>query len=190
MASSLISNTNQVHFASVLAMDNAGMVAMFEALVASGLNDFLGSMSDIFETALVEFYQNSSVRDGKVISTVQRKLVEISEELELVSVAQESIPLQIVAPIPVVPAVLPPRADIVDKGMSTADDVDHIIEQVVVETTQMDTDVEGTDVSRPDVGDQEGQRTNEMEHWLNISYEEFVAREADRMIESGSDTNE
>ncbi|KZV25405.1 hypothetical protein F511_07289 [Dorcoceras hygrometricum] len=81
MASSLISNTNQVHFASVLAMDNAEMVAMFEALVASGLNGFLGCMSDIFETALIEFYQNASVRDGKVVSTVQGKLVEISEEI-------------------------------------------------------------------------------------------------------------
>ncbi|KZV46091.1 hypothetical protein F511_24715 [Dorcoceras hygrometricum] len=81
MASSLISNTNQVHFASVLAMDNAGMVAMFEALVASGLNGFLGCMSDIFETALVEFYQNASVRDGKFISTVQGQSVEISEEV-------------------------------------------------------------------------------------------------------------
>ncbi|KZV45863.1 hypothetical protein F511_30181 [Dorcoceras hygrometricum] len=81
MASSLISNTNQVHFSSVVAMDNAGMVAMFEALVASGLNGFLGCMSDIFETALVEFYQNDSVRDGRVISTVQGKSVQISEEV-------------------------------------------------------------------------------------------------------------
>ncbi|KZV54617.1 hypothetical protein F511_02651 [Dorcoceras hygrometricum] len=81
MASSLIGNTNQVHFASVLSMDNAEMVAMFEALVASGLNGFLGCMSDIFETAPIEFYQNASVRDGKVVSTVQGKLVEISEEI-------------------------------------------------------------------------------------------------------------
>ncbi|KZV16193.1 hypothetical protein F511_37123 [Dorcoceras hygrometricum] len=81
MASSLIGNTNQVHFASVLAMDNTEMVAMFEALVASGLNGFLGFMSDIFETALIEFYQNASVRDGKVVSTVKVKLVEISEEI-------------------------------------------------------------------------------------------------------------
>ncbi|KZV46961.1 hypothetical protein F511_23563 [Dorcoceras hygrometricum] len=44
MASSLISNTNQVYFASVLAMGNADMVAMFEALVASGLNGFLGCL--------------------------------------------------------------------------------------------------------------------------------------------------
>ncbi|KZV32763.1 pentatricopeptide repeat-containing protein mitochondrial [Dorcoceras hygrometricum] len=81
MASSLVSNTNQVHFASVLAMDNSEMVAMFEALVASGLNDFLGCMSDIFESALIEFYHNASVQDDKVVSTVQGKLVEISEEI-------------------------------------------------------------------------------------------------------------
>ncbi|KZV36833.1 delphilin-like [Dorcoceras hygrometricum] len=81
MASSLISNTNQVYFASVLAMDNVGMVAMFEALVASGLNGFLGCLSDIYEAALVEFFQNASVKDGQVISTVQGKLVEISEEV-------------------------------------------------------------------------------------------------------------
>ncbi|KZV30025.1 hypothetical protein F511_33398 [Dorcoceras hygrometricum] len=67
MASSLVSNTNQVHFASVLAMDNSEMVAMFEALVASGLNGFLGCMSDISETALIEFYEKASVRDDKVL---------------------------------------------------------------------------------------------------------------------------
>ncbi|KZV38133.1 hypothetical protein F511_01660 [Dorcoceras hygrometricum] len=81
MASSLVSNTNQVHFASVLAMDNSEMVAMFEALVASGLNGFQGCMSDIFDNDLIEFYQNASVRDDKVVSTVQGKLVEISEEV-------------------------------------------------------------------------------------------------------------
>ncbi|KZV52924.1 hypothetical protein F511_19080 [Dorcoceras hygrometricum] len=81
MASSLVSNTNQVHFASVLAMDNSEMIAMFEALVASGLNGFLGCMSDIFESSLIEFYQNASVRDDKFVSTVQGKLVEISEEV-------------------------------------------------------------------------------------------------------------
>ncbi|KZV19242.1 mucin-2-like [Dorcoceras hygrometricum] len=81
MASSLISNTNQVYFASVLAMDNVGMVAMFEALVASGLNGFLGCLSDFYEAALVEFFQNASVRYCQVISTVQGKLVEISEEV-------------------------------------------------------------------------------------------------------------
>ncbi|KZV28238.1 hypothetical protein F511_02108 [Dorcoceras hygrometricum] len=81
MESSLISNTNQVYVASVLAMDNAGMVAMFKALVASCLNGFLGCLSDIYEAALFVFFQNASVRDGQVISTVQGKLVEILEEV-------------------------------------------------------------------------------------------------------------
>ncbi|KZV30758.1 hypothetical protein F511_03736 [Dorcoceras hygrometricum] len=81
MISSLVSNINQVHFASVLAMDNSEMVAMFEALVASGLNGFLGCMTEISETALIEFYENASVRGDKVVSTVQGKLVEISEEV-------------------------------------------------------------------------------------------------------------
>ncbi|KZV52842.1 hypothetical protein F511_37456 [Dorcoceras hygrometricum] len=77
----LISNTNQVYFASVLRMDNEGMVAMFEALISSGLNVFLGCLSVIYEAALVEFFQNASVRDGQVVSIVQGKPVEISEEL-------------------------------------------------------------------------------------------------------------
>ncbi|KZV16177.1 hypothetical protein F511_36235 [Dorcoceras hygrometricum] len=38
-------------------------------------------MSEIFETALIEFYENASVRDDKVVSTVRGKLVEISEEV-------------------------------------------------------------------------------------------------------------
>ncbi|KZV29433.1 Mediator of RNA polymerase II transcription subunit [Dorcoceras hygrometricum] len=81
MESSLLSNTNQVLLDSILAMDNAGMVAMFEALVASGLKGFLGCSSAIFENALVEFFHNASVRDGMVVSTVLGKPVAISEEL-------------------------------------------------------------------------------------------------------------
>ncbi|KZV28628.1 hypothetical protein F511_30350 [Dorcoceras hygrometricum] len=358
MASSLISNTNQVHFASVLAMENVEMVAMFEALVASGLNGFLGCMSDIFEAALIEFYQNASVRDGKVVSTVQGKLVEISEEvfartfqlpveglidinedmvtpetrqtrgytvhifillknipnlelgdseefpplkiltaktigryiainnkivvenveglagksrvkktpvkravskkrsavavdeqvvkkkrtlkgkaapskakLELVSVALDAEPIQTIDPtsaddVDTIRAVSKKRSAVaVDEQVvkkkrtlkgkaapskaklelvsvaldaepiqtidpTSADDVDTIIEQVVAETAQMDTDVEGTNVSGPDVEVQAGQRTDAVEHWFNASHEEFVAREAARMIESGSDTDD
>ncbi|KZV34387.1 filament-like plant protein 6 [Dorcoceras hygrometricum] len=81
MASSLINNTNQVLFDSVLAMDNAGMVAMFEALVESGLKGFLGCSSAIFKTALVEFFHNASVRDGMVVSMVLGKPIAISKEL-------------------------------------------------------------------------------------------------------------
>ncbi|KZV21594.1 hypothetical protein F511_23634 [Dorcoceras hygrometricum] len=81
MASSLFSNTLHVCFDSVLAMDNPGMVSMFEDLLASGLKGFLGCPAVLYEAALVEFFENASVRDGVVISTVGGKHVEISEEL-------------------------------------------------------------------------------------------------------------
>ncbi|KZV25544.1 hypothetical protein F511_09272 [Dorcoceras hygrometricum] len=61
---------------------------------------------------------------------------------------------------------VPADADVVDEGISTADDVDNIIEQVTAETAQLETEEEVTDVSRPDSGDQEEPRADEMEHWL------------------------
>ncbi|KZV22100.1 hypothetical protein F511_09113 [Dorcoceras hygrometricum] len=81
MASSLISNTIHILFDSVLAMDNADIVEMFEALVASGLKEFLGCPAVIYEFALIEFFQNGSVRYGMVVSTIQGKIVHISEEV-------------------------------------------------------------------------------------------------------------
>ncbi|KZV06590.1 mucin-2-like [Dorcoceras hygrometricum] len=81
MTSSLFRNTIHVCFDSVLAMDNVGIVAMFRALAASGIQEFLGCPSVIFETTLVEFFHNASVRDGLVVSTIHGKQVEISEEM-------------------------------------------------------------------------------------------------------------
>ncbi|KZV40143.1 hypothetical protein F511_39992 [Dorcoceras hygrometricum] len=81
MASSLFTNTLHVCFDSVLAMDNPGMVSMFEALMASGLSGFLGCPYVLYEDALTEFFLNGYVRDGKVVSTIRGKQVEISEEL-------------------------------------------------------------------------------------------------------------
>ncbi|KZV40787.1 hypothetical protein F511_27664 [Dorcoceras hygrometricum] len=56
------------------------MVSMFQALMASGLEGFLGCPAVIYEAALVDFFENASVRDGVIISTVAGQLVEISEE--------------------------------------------------------------------------------------------------------------
>ncbi|KZV36048.1 hypothetical protein F511_32289 [Dorcoceras hygrometricum] len=81
MASSLFVNTVHVCFESVLAMDNAGMVAMFESLVSTRLKGFLGCPTVIHEAALLEFFQNGSIRDGLVVSTVNGVTVEISEQL-------------------------------------------------------------------------------------------------------------
>ncbi|KZV33254.1 hypothetical protein F511_42330 [Dorcoceras hygrometricum] len=81
MASSLYSNAQHVDFDSVLAMDDPGMVSMFEALMASGLRGFLGCPAVVYEDALVDFFENASVRNGVVFSTVGGQIVKISEKL-------------------------------------------------------------------------------------------------------------
>ncbi|KZV18180.1 hypothetical protein F511_21770 [Dorcoceras hygrometricum] len=81
MASSLYYNAQHVDFDSVLAMDDPGMVSMFEALEASGLRGFLGCPAVVYEDALVDFFENASVRNGVVFSTVGGQIVKISEKL-------------------------------------------------------------------------------------------------------------
>ncbi|KZV53056.1 ICln family transporter: chloride ion current inducer protein I(Cln) [Dorcoceras hygrometricum] len=81
MAASFYSNSVHVDFDSVLKMDEPGMVSMFQALVASGLQGFLGCTVVVYEEALVEFFANGTVRDGLVVSSVDGVLVEISEKL-------------------------------------------------------------------------------------------------------------
>ncbi|KZV16694.1 hypothetical protein F511_20615 [Dorcoceras hygrometricum] len=80
MASSFYSNTQHIDFASVLAMNDPGMISMFHALIASGLEGFLGCTAVVYETALIDLFENVSVRDGVIISTGAGQLVEISEE--------------------------------------------------------------------------------------------------------------
>ncbi|KZV19345.1 hypothetical protein F511_23119 [Dorcoceras hygrometricum] len=347
MESSLISNTNQVHFASVLAMDNTEMVAMFEALMVSGLNGFLGFQGKLVEISeeifsrtfqlpvegLIDinevpkdliFYARTKSsgehlqtsckkrelkieyrilsdivaksisvkagsfdvvtheRRGKPEDTLsisdsvekytkfgvgifrgdiaindkiavenveglagksrvkktpikravskQRPTVAATEpvvkkkrtskgrsdpskdSMKIVHVAQEAVPLQTIEPTPAVPAEQPPvpkrkskkrrlrlqedsdndevvemraaveatvEADVVATWISTADDVDIIIEQVIAESAQLETDVGSPVVQKPD----------EMEKWFNLSYEEFVAREAEKLVETGSDSD-
>ncbi|KZV31043.1 dystroglycan-like [Dorcoceras hygrometricum] len=81
MASAYYSNIVHIDFASVLAMENPGMVSVFNALMASGLEGFLGCPAVIYESELVDFSNNGSVRDGLVVSTVNGVQVEISEHL-------------------------------------------------------------------------------------------------------------
>ncbi|KZV56683.1 ICln family transporter: chloride ion current inducer protein I(Cln) [Dorcoceras hygrometricum] len=81
MAASFYSNSVHVDFESILAMGEPGMVSMFQALIASGLQGFLGCPAVVYEDALVEFFANGTVRDGLVVSSVNGVVVEISEEL-------------------------------------------------------------------------------------------------------------
>ncbi|KZV29093.1 hypothetical protein F511_06588 [Dorcoceras hygrometricum] len=80
MASSLIANTLQIDFESVLRFPEECMAAMFKALESTGLRGFLGCSSGIYEADLVAFFQNALVRENSMVSTIQGKSVEITEE--------------------------------------------------------------------------------------------------------------
>ncbi|KZV28970.1 hypothetical protein F511_07530 [Dorcoceras hygrometricum] len=79
MASSLISRSHHIDFDSVFRFDDAGIVQMFESLVSTGLMEFLGCPAVFHEQALIEFFENGSVRDGMVVSFIGGVAVEISE---------------------------------------------------------------------------------------------------------------
>ncbi|KZV44201.1 hypothetical protein F511_12940 [Dorcoceras hygrometricum] len=82
MASSLISNSHHIDFESVFRLDDAGMVQMFETLIATGLKEFLGCPAVFYEDALTKFFTNSSVReDGMVVSTIGGTAIEISQAM-------------------------------------------------------------------------------------------------------------
>ncbi|KZV57322.1 hypothetical protein F511_33740 [Dorcoceras hygrometricum] len=51
------------------------------ALMASGLRGFLGCPAVVYEDALVDLFENASVRNGVVFSTVGGQIVKISEKL-------------------------------------------------------------------------------------------------------------
>ncbi|KZV44507.1 hypothetical protein F511_24256 [Dorcoceras hygrometricum] len=81
MASSLISSSHHIDFDSVFGFDDAELVQMFESLITTGLKVFLGCLAVFYEAALTEFFANSSVRNGVVVSTIRGTAIEISEEV-------------------------------------------------------------------------------------------------------------
>ncbi|KZV26506.1 hypothetical protein F511_24399 [Dorcoceras hygrometricum] len=81
MASSLICRSHHIDFDSVFRFDDAGIVQMFESLVSTGLMEFLGCPAIFHEQALIEFFENGSVRDGMVVSVIGGMTVEISESV-------------------------------------------------------------------------------------------------------------
>ncbi|KZV19606.1 hypothetical protein F511_10509 [Dorcoceras hygrometricum] len=80
MASSLFVNTLQVNFASVLAMEYAGMVRMFKYLKDTGLRGFLEGTTYVFESAVTEFFSNARVLAGTTVSTVCGQKLVVTEE--------------------------------------------------------------------------------------------------------------
>ncbi|KZV55820.1 hypothetical protein F511_20885 [Dorcoceras hygrometricum] len=209
MASSLFVNTVHVFFESVLAMDNAGMVAMFESLVSTGMKGFLGCPAMIHEAALLDFFENGSVRDGLVMNAPtpvapteqpsvpkrktqkrKRKLILGSDdefvEQPAVKVAGETVveqePVVEVPGETVIEGIAEPHSEPAVADVAT--------QHVLAETAQIGPDEEEQDVGGLDVGEQAAPKADELEQWLNLSYEEFHARQAGQPVVTTSDTDE
>ncbi|KZV41207.1 hypothetical protein F511_17166 [Dorcoceras hygrometricum] len=81
MASSLFVNTLQVDFTSVLTMEHAGMVRMFKTLKDTGLRGFLEATTPVFESAVVEYFSNSRVLAGTIVSAVCGQKLVVMEDI-------------------------------------------------------------------------------------------------------------
>ncbi|KZV30431.1 hypothetical protein F511_31014 [Dorcoceras hygrometricum] len=93
MESAYYSNTQHIDFESVLAMDDPGMVSMFQALMASGLEGFLGCSAVIYEAALVDFFENASVRDDVIIKLSEIPKDVVFDARSIVSMSGEPVSL-------------------------------------------------------------------------------------------------
>ncbi|KZV26495.1 hypothetical protein F511_19792 [Dorcoceras hygrometricum] len=59
MATTFIVNVLKVNFESVLSMEHARMMNMFQSLEESGLKGFLGVLGSVYEGSLIEFFSNA-----------------------------------------------------------------------------------------------------------------------------------
>ncbi|KZV28315.1 hypothetical protein F511_11676 [Dorcoceras hygrometricum] len=81
MASSLIANSLQVNFDSVLGIpDNDGMVKMFIALESTGLRGFLGCLSVFYRKELEQFFDTALVKDNEVLYVIHGKMADRSSK--------------------------------------------------------------------------------------------------------------
>ncbi|KZV46139.1 hypothetical protein F511_13965 [Dorcoceras hygrometricum] len=81
MASDFFTNALQVNLDSVLGIsDNDEMVNMFKALESTGLRDFLGCPSVLYEQELEQFFDTALVQDGDITCVVSGKYVAIPED--------------------------------------------------------------------------------------------------------------
>ncbi|KZV38398.1 hypothetical protein F511_22168 [Dorcoceras hygrometricum] len=83
MAASFSVNALQVEFESMLAMEHAGMVSMFKSMVDTELEGFLAASGSVFEAAVVEFFANTKVIAGNIVSLVTSRKLELSKEILL-----------------------------------------------------------------------------------------------------------
>ncbi|KZV29330.1 dystroglycan-like [Dorcoceras hygrometricum] len=81
MAASFSVNTLQVDFESVLAMEHSGMVGMFKTLENTGLKGFFTATGSVYEAAVGDFFTNTKVIAGTIVSSVTNRKLTLSKEV-------------------------------------------------------------------------------------------------------------
>ncbi|KZV46538.1 dystroglycan-like [Dorcoceras hygrometricum] len=211
MASAYYSNTVHIDFASVLAMENPGIVSVLNALMASGLEGFLGCPTVIYESELVDFFNNGSVRDGLVVSTVNGVPVEISEQLfaetfelpvdglaDLSEMPKHKIfDARSIVSLSGDPVNLSGRkgqmkieyrllCDIMEKAISIKAGVSETAQSASTEGEQ----IEELDIRGSAVAGHSTVTINERQ-WFDLPYEDLIARwDAEKEVTTPSDTDE
>ncbi|KZV22931.1 hypothetical protein F511_37844 [Dorcoceras hygrometricum] len=146
--------------------------------------------------------------------TMKKKSSSSKVNLEIVAVAQEAVPIQMVEPTTAAPAAEdifaqsaveneipadPPVDEVAgetvdeeaaDEEPSTADEVDVIIEQVLADTAQIRVDEENQ-VVRTSGEENQPAGTAEERQWFDLPYDDLISRwDAERIVTTPSDTDE
>ncbi|KZV58584.1 hypothetical protein F511_11876 [Dorcoceras hygrometricum] len=126
--------------------------------------------------------------------TTKSKSSVSSANMDMASVAQGAIPLQVIAPTPAVTTAQPPapkRKSRKRRWLPTTDEVDVIIVQILTETSKLTTDdtesgeqiFTETDVGDIVFGDSTADNPEELAQWL----ENYISEGAEQVNESDSD---
>ncbi|KZV34410.1 hypothetical protein F511_34719 [Dorcoceras hygrometricum] len=89
MATSLSVNGLQVDFTSVLNMEHAGMVKMFNSLVETRLKGFLEVKCSMFEVSVIEFFANQKVITGTIVSFITNRKMVVTKDVFAEGTKQE-----------------------------------------------------------------------------------------------------
>ncbi|KZV19393.1 hypothetical protein F511_04254 [Dorcoceras hygrometricum] len=140
-----------------------------------------------------EIVDSEPVVGGSIVGEAAVKVVDDTAEKEVEPVVEsveeqqtetavDSVNVETVVESVDEPVSFPAVADVLNEGISTADDVDIIIEKVIAETTQIQTDEGNQDVDTSDVGEKTVDKADEfitepVEEMETESVEQFADEE-------------
>ncbi|KZV43175.1 hypothetical protein F511_30499 [Dorcoceras hygrometricum] len=118
--------------------------------------------SHIVGEAVVEVVDDTAEKKVEpVVESVEEQQAETAVGISEAETAVDSVNVETVVESVDESVSLPVVADVLNEGISTTDDVDIIIEQVIAETTQIQTDDGDQDVDTSDVGEKTVEKADE-----------------------------